>query len=416
MKRRQLSVMMIILLLSVGGFIWYIFQNSPKKIAANAIYHLDKRILQMADDFFFGMGLYDMVSKLEAEGGYTMSYDGARYHNYYNERTKFIYTSDPNNQKSEMMYQMQQGDKRLGYSEKIIGGKAYLYLPNIFRSPIMIDTNTMSSLADGSAAAQDLIFDFHNHNLFRPPLTLLQIKRFLKGSIAKDWSALLSDTQVKRIAKQKYEIVLKGKDVENLLKGVQSFLEENQNPLYHHLFPIEQFYQLNGKDLTTQDKLVLMMETDEKDALTKIYDQEGRYMLSLQDGFALQLPSFQFHVTTKQMEDQNVAVGNWNDHRFVLTYDYKTPKIVTVLDEGTVVTNFTLFEPRKAFNTVTTFENSYSSWQHLRFHFYARPKDVQPQGNYVEILKLSPEDWNRMKNDAVNRQGFPGYVFKEEKE
>ncbi|MDO5717305.1 MAG: hypothetical protein Q4Q17_05845, partial [Tissierellia bacterium] len=382
------------------------FKNSPKKIAATAIYHLDNRMIEKVDRFFPNMGIIDMADKLEREGNFTLSLIGSRYHNYYQEWINLVYITNPENGEKELSYRFHQGDRKYGFSQKIIKNNVYTYLPNAFERPFYIDTNTMGSFSNQSPAAKDLPWDFKNSNLFAPPLSSLQWKRQLKKTVAKEWKEILATTKVKNISDHQLAIILEGDKVANLLKASHQFILDHKNPLYDDFLKLDEIFIKNIEELEQKDQVILTMKVDSEGHLLDLFGEGDKYFFSMDEGIRLRIPKFQLEVHDRSMEGQSVAEGTLNGRDFILIYEKEKPRIVTITSKNTTVINFPLFEKGQAFQMVFQFEGPRPPWKDLRIHFYTKGAEIKPQGDFVEILKLSEEDWKKMRQEAIDRGTF----------
>lgn len=405
-KKSYLLLPLLALFLGLGIYGWIQIKNSPKKIAAAALYHLDNRIIGKVDEFFPNMGIYDMMDRLESEGDFTLSLRGSRYHDYYEEWINLIYRTNPGNREKEWTYQFRQGDRKYGFSQKIIKNNVYTYLPNVFEQPFYIDTNTMGSFASQSPAAKDLPWDFKNQYLFAPPLSALQWKRELKKTVAKEWKTVLRSTTVKPLSERSYAIVLQAKDMKELLQAIYGFILERKNPLYDQLIIGEEILKKNLEELESKEQVTLMMKVDDQGHLLQLYGEGDQYFFSMEEELRLKIPKFQLELQDRSMKDQSVVEGTFNGKDFVLIYERENPRIVTITSKDTIVVDFPLFEKGQAFQMVFTFKGPKPPWKDLRIHFYAKGSEIKAQGNFVEILKLNEDQWKPMRQEALDRGTF----------
>ena len=398
MKKKSIFLIFILL----GGIFWGVnsFRRYPKKIVAEVLYTIDDRIFAFADDYIEDFGLSDIFNKVKTSGDYGIRLN---IQDLNGDKLNIINFQSASNKSRYFRKRLEKDKKIETVGEKIVNSDVYLYRDDLSPLPLYIDRNTMVNLSRDSHVLSDLVYDIGSKKLFLPPVSFSEKNSELKKYVKKEWTEIIRTTHVKNISKNKFEIKVKSEDLEKLMNKVEEFYEgENYFP-YTYVSRIlkKEFKNISG-DLKNRDKIVFYMYTDEDLNLLKLQSDDKKYSLKIKDDFELKVPHRHIYIEHEENENLKTIKGKINDRNFRMSY-YPKNKNLIYHDELTHINaRFYNLIKSKKFKVLADIDGS--KVKKVNFNFYTVPNKIEKEKNYIEILKLSEEDWNNLIKGARNER------------
>lgn len=398
MKKKSIFLILILL----GGIFWSLasFRRYPKKIVAEVLYTIDDRIFAFADDYIEDFGLSDIFNNVKTSGDYgiRLSSQGIS-----GDKLNIINFQSASNKSRYFMKRLEKDNDIETVGEKIVNSDVYLYREDLSHLPLYIDRNTMVNLSRDSHVLSDLGYDIESKKLFLPPVSFSEKNSELKKYVKKEWTEIIRTTHVKNISDNKFEIKVKSKDLEKLMNKVEEFYaEENYFP-YTYISKIleKEFKNISG-DLKNRDDIVFYMDTDEELNLLELQSADKKYSLKIKEDFELKVPHRHIYIEHEENESLKTIKGKIDDRNFRMSYYPKNSKLI-YHDELTHI-NASLYNliKSKKFKVIADIDGS--QIKKVNFNFYTVPNKIEREKNYIEILKLSEEDWNNLIKGARNER------------
>ena len=390
MKKKSIFLILILL----GGIFWSVisFRRYPKKIVAEVLYTIDDRIFAFADDYIEDFGLSDIFEKVKTSGDYGIRLNSQGISG---DKLNIINFQSASNKSRYFMKRREKDNIIETFGEKIVNSDVYLYREDLAHLPLYIDRNTMVNLSRDSHVLSDLGYDIESKKLFLPPVSFSEKNSELKKYVKKEWTEIIRTTHVKNISDNKFEIKVKSKDLEKLMNKVEDFYaEENYFP-YTYISKIleKEFKNISG-DLKNRDDIVFYMDTDQDLNLLKLQSADKKYSLKIKEDFELKVPHRHIYIEHEENESLKTIKGKIDDRNFRMSYYPKNNKLI-YHDELTHI-NASLYNlvKSKKFKVIADIDGS--QIKKVNFNFYTVPNKIEREKNYIEILKLSEEDWNNL--------------------
>lgn len=398
MKKKSIFLILILL----GGIFWSVisFRRYPKKIVAEVLYTIDDRIFAFADDYIEDFGLSDIFNNVKTSGDYgiRLSSQGIS-----GDKLNIINFQSASNKSRYFMKRREKDNNIETVGEKIVNSDVYLYRVDLSHLPLYIDRNTMVNLSRDSHVLNDLGYDIDNKKLFLPPVSFSEKNSELKKYVKKEWTEIIRSTRVKNISDNKFEIKVKSKDLEKLMNKVEEFYREENYFPYTYISKIleKEFKNISG-DLKNRDDIVFYMDTDEELNLLKLQSDDKKYSLKIKEDFELKVPHRHIYIEHEENESLKTIKGKIDDRNFRMSYYPKNNKLI-YHDELTHI-NASLYNliNSKKFKVIADIDGS--KIKKVNFNFYTVPNKIEREKNYIEILKLSEEDWNNLIKGARNER------------
>ena len=398
MKKKSIFLILILL----GGIFWSLasFRRYPKKIVAEVLYTIDDRIFAFADDYIEDFGLSDIFNNVKTSGDYgiRLSSQGIS-----GDKLNIINFQSASNKSRYFMKRREKDNNIETVGEKIVNSDVYLYREDLSHLPLYIDRNTMVNLSRDSHVLSDLGYDIDNKKLFLPPVSFSEKNSELKKYVKKEWTEIIRTTHVKNISDNKFEIKVKSKDLENLMNKVEEFYaEENYFP-YTYISKIleKEFKNISG-DLKNRDDIVFYMDTDEELNLLKLQSDDKKYSLKIKEDFELKVPHRHIYIEHEENESLKTIKGKIDDRNFRMSYYPKNNKLIYHDQLTHINARFYNLIKSKKFKVIADIDGS--KIKKVNFNFYTVPNKIEREKNYIEILKLSEEDWNNLIKGARNER------------
>ena len=398
MKKKSIFLILILL----GGIFWSLasFRRYPKKIVAEVLYTIDDRIFAFADDYIEDFGLSDIFEKVKTSGDYGIRLSSQSMSG---DKLNIINFQSASNKSRYFMKRREKDNNIETVGEKIVNSDVYLYRENLAHLPLYIDRNTMVNLSRDSHVLSDLDYDIENKKLFLPPVSFSEKNSELKKYVKKEWTEIIRTTHVKNISDNKFEIKVKSKDLEKLMNKVEEFYREENYFPYTYISKIleKEFKNISG-DLKNRDKIVFYMYTDQDLNLLKLQSADKKYSLKIKEDFELKVPHRHIYIEHEENESLKTIKGKIDDRNFRMSYYPKNNKLI-YHDELTHInaTFYNLINSKK-FKVIADIDGS--KIKKVNFNFYTVPNKIEREKNYIEILKLSEEDWNNLIKGARNER------------
>ena len=398
MKKKSIFLILILL----GGIFWSLasFRRYPKKIVAEVLYTIDDRIFAFADDYLEDFGLSDIFNNVKTSGDYgiRLSSQGIS-----GDKLNIINFQSASNKSRYFMKRREKDNNIETVGEKIVNSDVYLYRMDLAHLPLYIDRNTMVNLSRDSHVLSDLGYDIENKKLFLPPVSFSEKNSELKKYCKKEWTEIIRTTHVKNISDNKFEIKVKSKDLEKLMNKVEEFYREENYFPYTYISKIleKEFKNISG-DLKNRDDIVFYMDTDEDLNLLELQSADKKYSLKIKEDFELKVPHRHIYIEHEENESLKTIKGKIDDRNFRMSYYPKNNKLI-YHDELTHI-NASLYNliKSKKFKVIADIDGS--KIKKVNFNFYTVPNKIEREKNYIEILKLSEEDWNNLIKGARNER------------
>ncbi|MFR6448876.1 MAG: hypothetical protein ACLUN8_03435 [Peptoniphilus grossensis] len=398
MKKKSIFLILILL----GGIFWSVisFRRYPKKIVAEVLYTIDDRIFAFADDYIEDFGLSDIFNNVKTSGDYgiRLSSQGIS-----GDKLNIINFQSASNKSRYFMKRREKDNNIETVGEKIVNSDVYLYRVDLSHLPLYIDRNTMVNLSRDSHVLNDLGYDIDNKKLFLPPVSFSEKNSELKKYVKKEWTEIIRSTRVKNISDNKFEIKVKSKDLEKLMNKVEEFYaEENYFP-YTYISKIlgKEFKNISG-DLKNRDDIVFYMDTDEELNLLKLQSADKKYSLKIKEDFELKVPHRHIYIEHEENESLKTIKGKIDDRNFRMSYYPKNSKLIYHDELSHINASFYNLIKSKKFKVIADIDGS--NIKKVNFNFYTVPNKIEREKNYIEILKLSEEDWNNLIKGARNER------------
>ena len=398
MKKKSIFLILILL----GGIFWSLasFRRYPKKIVAEVLYTIDDRIFAFADDYLEDFGLSDIFNNVKTSGDYgiRLSSQGIS-----GDKLNIINFQSASNKSRYFMKRREKDNNIETVGEKIVNSDVYIYRDDLFHLPLYIDRNTMVNLSRDSHVLSDLGYDIDNKKLFLPPVSFSEKNSELKKYVKKEWTEIIRTTHVKNISDNKFEIKVKSKDLEKLMNKVEEFYaEENYFP-YTYISKIleKEFKNISG-DLKNRDDIVFYMDTDQDLNLLKLQSADKKYSLKIKEDFELKVPHRHIYIEHEENESLKTIKGKIDDRNFRMSYYPKNSKLIYHDQLSHINASFYNLINSKKFKVIADIDGS--KIKKVNFNFYTVPNKIEREKNYIEILKLSEEDWNNLIKGARNER------------
>ena len=398
MKKKSIFLILILL----GGIFWSLasFRRYPKKIVAEVLYTIDDRIFAFADDYLEDFGLSDIFNNVKTSGDYgiRLSSQGIS-----GDKLNIINFQSASNKSRYFMKRREKDNNIETVGEKIVNSDVYLYREDLAHLPLYIDRNTMVNLSRDSHVLSDLGYDIDNKKLFLPPVSFSEKNSELKKYVKKEWTEIIRTTHVKNISDNKFEIKVKSKDLEKLMNKVEEFYaEENYFP-YTYISKIleKEFKNISG-DLKNRDDIVFYMDTDEELNLLKLQSDDKKYSLKIKEDFELKVPHRHIYIEHEENESLKTIKGKIDDRNFRMSYYPKNSKLIYHDQLSHINASLYNLINSKKFKVIADIDGS--KIKKVNFNFYTVPNKIEREKNYIEILKLSEEDWNNLIKGARNER------------
>lgn len=398
MKKKSIFLILILL----GGIFWSLasFRRYPKKIVAEVLYTIDDRIFAFADDYLEDFGLSDIFNNVKTSGDYgiRLSSQGIS-----GDKLNIINFQSASNKSRYFMKRREKDNNIETVGEKIVNSYVYLYREDLAHLPLYIDRNTMVNLSRDTHVLSDLGYDIENKKLFLPPVSFSEKNSELKKYCKKEWTEIIRTTHVKNISDNKFEIKVKSKDLEKLMNKVEEFYREENYFPYTYISKIleKEFKNISG-DLKNRDDIVFYMDTDQDLNLLKLQSADKKYSLKIKEDFELKVPHRHIYIEHEENESLKTIKGKIDDRNFRMSYYPKNNKLI-YHDELTHI-NASLYNLIKSKKFKVRADIDGSKIKKVNFNFYTVPNKIEREKNYIEILKLSEEDWNNLIKGARNER------------
>ena len=398
MKKKSIFLILILL----GGIFWSLasFRRYPKKIVAEVLYTIDDRIFAFADDYLEDFGLSDIFNNVKTSGDYgiRLSSQGIS-----GDKLNIINFQSASNKSRYFMKRREKDNNIETVGEKIVNSDVYLYRDDLSHLPLYIDRNTMVNLSRDSHVLSDLGYDIESKKLFLPPVSFSEKNSELKKYCKKEWTEIIRSTKVKNISDNKFEIKVKSKDLEKLMNKVEEFYREENYFPYTYISKIleKEFKNILG-DLKNRDDIVFYMDTDEDLNLLKLQSADKKYSLKIKEDFELKVPHRHIYIEHEENESLKTIKGKIDDRNFRMSYYPKNNKLIYHDQLSHINASFYNLINSKKFKVIADIDGS--KIKKVNFNFYTVPNKIEREKNYIEILKLSEEDWNNLIKGARNER------------
>jgi len=390
MKKKTL---ILISLLGLGIFFaLYNFNRYPKKVVAEILYTVDDRIFAYVDKNIQDFGFSDIFRKVKDSGDYgiRLSLEDNK-----NDKLNIISYQCPN-KKERYYHERREVDHEIKtYGEKIVNSDVYLYRDDISDLPLYIDRNTMVNLSRDSKVMSDLGYDISNKKLFLPPVSLSEKNTELKKYVKKEWAETIRRTKVKKLSGRSYEVKVRSKDLKDLFAKIEDFYyEENSFPYSYLAGLLSREFAKISRDLDKRDQIIFYIYTDEDLNLLKLKSDDNKYALAIKDYMELKLPDARIYIEPEENGNLRTLRGKINERSFRMSYYPDSKKLI--YHDGKVLVNarFYNFVRSKKFKLIADIEGA--KIKKLNLNFYTIPEKIEREKNYIEILKLKKEDWQKL--------------------
>ena len=400
MKKKSIfliSILIALIFLGVNSFRHY-----PKKIVAEILYTVDDRIFAFADDYLEDFGLSEIFNQIKATGDYGIRFSCE---NYKGDKVNIINFQSATNKSRFFSERLEKDKKVYNFGEKIVNSDVYLYREDLASLPLYIDRNTMVNLSRDSHVLSDLGYNKNNKKLFLPPVPFSEQNSELKKYVKKEWTGIIRKTHVKNISKNKFEIKVKSKDLKRLMdKTLEFYKNENYFPYTYVNEVLKKEFANISQDLKKRNEIVFYMETDDDKNLLKLQSDDKKYSIKIKDDFELKVPHRHIYIEHEENKDLKTIKGKINDRNFRMSY-YPRNKYLIYHDEITHINaRFYNLIKSKKFKAIADIEGS--DIKKVNLNFYTVPKKIEKEKNYIEILKLSEEDWKKLIKGVGNERWF----------
>lgn len=400
MKKKSIFLISFLIALIIFGV--NSFRHYPKKIVAEVLYTIDDRIFAFADDYLEDFGLSEIFNQIKATGDYGIRFSSE---DYKGDKVNIINFQSATNKSRFFRERLEKDKKVYNFGEKIVNSDVYLYREDLASLPLYIDRNTMVNLSRDSHVLSDLGYNKNNKKLFLPPVSFSEQNSELKKYVKKEWTGIIRKTHVKNISKNKFEIKVKSKDLKRLMDKTLEFYEnENYFPYTYVNEVLKKEFANISQDLKKRNEIVFYMETDDDKNLLKLQSDDKKYSLKIKDDFELKVPRRHIYIEHEENKDLKTIKGKINDRNFRMSY-YPKNKYLIYHDEITHINaRFYNLIKSKKFKAIADIEGS--DIKKVNLNFYTVPKKIEKEKNYIEILKLSEEDWNKLIKGVGNERWF----------
>ena len=400
MKKKSIFLISFLIALIIFGV--NSFRHYPKKIVADILYTVDDRIFAFADDYLEDFGLSEIFNQIKATGDYGIRFSSE---NYKGDKVNIINFQSATNKSRFFRERLEKDKKVYNFGEKIVNSDVYLYREDLASLPLYIDRNTMVNLSRDSHVLSDLGYNKNNKKLFLPPVPFSEQNSELKKYVKKEWTGIIRKTHVKNISKNKFEIKVKSKDLKRLMDKTLEFYEnENYFPYTYVNEVLKKEFANISQDLKKRNEIVFYMETDDDKNLLKLQSDDKKYSIKIKDDFELKVPHRHIYIEHEENKDLKTIKGKINDRNFRMSY-YPRNKYLIYHDEITHINaRFYNLIKSKKFKVIADIEGS--DIKKVNLNFYTVPKKIEKEKNYIEILKLSEEDWKKLIKGVGNERWF----------
>lgn len=400
MKKKSIFLISFLIALIIFGVNF--FRHYPKKIVAEILYTVDDRIFAFADDYLEDFGLSEIFNQIKATGDYGIRFSSE---NYKGDKVNIINFQSATNKSRFFSERLEKDKKVYNFGEKIVNSDVYLYREDLASLPLYIDRNTMVNLSRDSHVLSDLGYNKDNKKLFLPPVPFSEQNSELKKYVKKEWTGIIRKTHVKNISKNKFEIKVKSKDLKRLMdKTLEFYKNENYFPYTYVNEVLKKEFANISQDLKKRNEIVFYMETDDDKNLLKLQSDDKKYSIKIKDDFELKVPHRHIYIEHEENKDLKTIKGKINERDFRMSY-YPKNKYLIYHDEITHINaRFYNLIKSKKFKAIADIEGS--DIKKVNLNFYTVPKKIEKEKNYIEILKLSEEDWKKLIKGVGNERWF----------
>lgn len=400
MKKKSIFLISFLIALIIFGV--NSFRHYPKKIVAEILYTVDDRIFAFADDYLEDFGLSEIFNQIKATGDYGIRFSSE---NYKGDKVNIINFQSATNKSRFFSERLEKDKKVYNFGEKIVNSDVYLYREDLASLPLYIDRNTMVNLSRDSHVLSDLGYNKNNKKLFLPPVPFSEQNSELKKYVKKEWTGIIRKTHVKNISKNKFEIKVKSKDLKRLMdKTLEFYKNENYFPYTYVNEVLKKEFANISQDLKKRNEIVFYMETDDDKNLLKLQSDDKKYSIKIKDDFELKVPHRHIYIEHEENKDLKTIKGKINERDFRMSY-YPKNKYLVYHDELTHINaRFYNLIKSKKFKAIAEIEGS--DIKKVNLNFYTVPKKIEKEKNYIEILKLREEDWNKLIKGVGNERWF----------
>lgn len=383
----------LISLLGLGIFFGlYNFNRYPKKVVAEILYTVDDRIFDFVDKNIQDFGFADIFRKVKDSGNYgiRLSLEDQN-----NDKLNIINFQSPN--KKELYYheRIEVDHQVKTYGEKIIKSDVYLYRDDISDLPLYIDRNTMVNLSRDSKVMTDLGYDMTNKKLFLPPVSISEKNSELKKYVKKEWAETIRSTKVKKLSARSYELKVRSQDLKELFAKIEDFYFKEDHFPYSYIAKIlrREFAKISS-DLDKREQIIFYIYTDKDLNLLKLKSDDNKYALAIKDYLELKLPDTRIYIEPEENENLRTLRGKINNRAFRMSYYPDSKKLI--YHDGVTLVNARFYNlvRSKKFKLIADIEGA--KIKKINLNFYTIPEKIEREKNYIEILKLKEEDWQKL--------------------
>lgn len=383
----------LISLLGLGIFFGlYNFNRYPKKVVAEILYTVDDRIFDFVDKNIQDFGFADIFRKVKDSGNYgiRLSLEDQN-----NDKLNIINFQSPN--KKELYYheRIEVDHQVKTYGEKIIKSDVYLYRDDISDLPLYIDRNTMVNLSRDSKVMTDLGYDMTNKKLFLPPVSISEKNSELKKYVKKEWAETIRSTKVKKLSARSYELKVRSQDLKDLFAKIEDFYyEEDQFPYSYIAKILRMEFAKISNDLDKREQIIFYIYTDKDLNLLKLKSDDNKYAIAIKDYLELKLPDTRIYIEPEENENLRTLRGKINNRAFRMSYYPDSKKLI--YHDGVTLVNARFYSlvRSKKFKLIADIEGA--KIKKINLNFYTVPEKIEREKNYIEILKLKEEDWQKL--------------------
>jgi len=398
MKKKTL---ILISLLGLGIFFAiYNFNRYPKKVVAQILYTVDDRVFAFVDKNIQDFGFADIFRKVKESGDYgiRLSLEDNK-----NDKLNIINFQSPNKKESYYLERREVDHKIKTYGEKIVNSDVYLYRKDISDLPLYIDRNTMVNLARDSKVMSDLGYDITNQKLFLPPVSLSEKNTELKKYVKKEWAGTIRRTKVKKLSGRSYEVQVRSKDLKDLFAKIEDFYhEENHFPYTYLADLLRREFAKISRDLDKRDQIIFYIYTDKDRNLLRLKSDDNKYALAIKNYMELKLPDTRIYIEPEENGKLRTLKGKINNRSFRMSYNPDS-KILIYHDGKTLINaRFYNFVRSKKFKLIADIDGG--EIKKLNLNFYTIPEKINREKNYIEVLKLKEEDWQKLIGDEKDEK------------
>lgn len=396
MKINKLLSLLIIGLILTMGLLYRSYEKNPKKIVAQACYEIDDKLITYVDNFCPNIGLKTMINKISDTGDFTFSLL-AKADESSADKLNIIYLSDASNKKKSLYYKKSINKSTNEYREKIINNDIFISYPQVFNKSFYIDKNTAKSLSKESSVCTDMKWDFKDASTFETPKSFKDTSLDMKKYLQEEWVRFIKSARVKKKDRNIYQIILNSKDTQNLIEKIIKYFKDRNVYLFEKYPNITNKVYKFLNNIDNDSTLVFYMQIEDGN-IKKIFSYNKEFLLEFGDLFTFKLPGINCRIKREFHKDRNTIDGFLNDSHFRLSYYFNGPKIIAWNKNNIVNLRFNSLEKNYYFNSFTSIEGAFN-YKKIYANFYTFSKDISPDEDYIEILKIKQKDWDIIKKN-----------------